>query len=69
MVLTFAFNYGSRAEIIEATKALANEVKSGEISVEDINDEVFASKLQTSFLENLQDPDLMIQYKWRSAFK
>ena len=41
MVLTFALNYGSRAEIIEATKALANEVQSGEISVEDINDEAF----------------------------
>ena len=29
--------------------------------MEDINDEFFASKLQTSFLENLQDPDLMIR--------
>lgn len=61
MVLTFALNYGSRAEIIEATKALAKEVQSGEISVEDINDEAFASKLQTSFLGDLQDPDLMIR--------
>ena len=61
MVLTFALNYGSRAEIIEATKALANEVQAGEISVEDINDEAFARKLQTSFLGNLQDPDLMIR--------
>ena len=30
MVLTFALNYGSRAEIIEATKAISKLVKQGE---------------------------------------
>ena len=61
MVLTFALNYGSRAEILEATKSIAKSVKDGELSIEEIDDSEFESRLQTNFLKELQDPDLMIR--------
>lgn len=61
MVLTFALNYGSRAEILEATKAIAKSVKDGDLSIEEIDDTQFESRLQTNFLKELQDPDLMIR--------
>lgn len=61
MVLTFALNYGSRAEILEATKSIAKSVKDGELSIEEIDDTQFESRLQTNFLKELQDPDLMIR--------
>ena len=61
MVLTFALNYGSRAEIIEATKAISMLVKQGELEIENIDDAVFESHLQTHFLGELQNPDLMIR--------
>ena len=61
MVLTFALNYGSRAEIIEATKAISTLVKQGELEIENIDDAVFESHLQTHFLGELQNPDLMIR--------
>ena len=41
MVLTFALNYGSRAEIIEATKAISRLVKQGELEIEKIDDAFF----------------------------
>lgn len=61
MVLTFALNYGSRAEILEATKSIAKSVKDGDLSIEEIDDTQFESRLQTNFLKELQDPDLMIR--------
>ena len=61
MVLTFALNYGSRAEIIEATKAISTLVKQGELEIQNIDDAVFEPHLQTHFLGELQNPDLMIR--------
>ena len=52
MVLTFALNYGSRAEIIEATKAISTLVKQGELEIENIDEAIFESHLQTQFLSN-----------------
>mgnify|MGYP000885970439 FL=1 len=52
MVLTFALNYGSRAEIIEATKAISTLVKQGELEIENIDEVIFESHLQTQFLSN-----------------
>lgn len=61
MVLTFALNYGSRAEIIEATKVISTLVKQGELEIENIDEAIFESHLQTQFLGELQNPDLMIR--------
>lgn len=57
-VLTLALSYGSRNEIIETTKSIAQKVANGEISVDDINDDLFSSHLQTA---GIPDPDLMIR--------
>lgn len=78
MILNFAFNYGSRADIINATKNIANQVKAGNLDVDQIDDKVFASNLKTVDLGDLQDPDFLIRtsgeqrisnfYLWELAY-
>lgn len=57
-VLTLALSYGSRAEIVEATKAIAKQVQDGTLAIEDINEKTISANLYTS---DLPDPDLMIR--------
>lgn len=40
-IVNFCLNYGGHAEIIDATKKIANDVQDGKLKIEDINDEVF----------------------------
>lgn len=61
MILNFALNYGGQIEIIEATKKLAQQVADGQITPNDINNDVFSKALQTSSLGELAAPDLMIR--------
>lgn len=61
MILNFALNYGSRAEIVSAAQKLVEQAGAGEISSEDINEEVFAKQLMTSTLGKYADPDLLIR--------
>jgi len=61
LVLNFAMNYGSRLEISEATKQIAQDVANGIIDAENINEDLFSSYLMTSNLGALQDPDLLIR--------
>ena len=56
--LNIAFNYGGRREILDATKKILNKVKSGEINIEDIDEELFKENL---YYGNIPDPDLMIR--------
>ena len=58
LVLNFALNYGSRSEIIDATKKVLNDYKSGILKESELNEEIFSSYLMTS---NLNDPDLLIR--------
>jgi len=58
--LNLAIAYGGRAEIIDATKKIAEKIKRGELSVEDIDEKVFEENLYTSHLPK-QDPDLIIR--------
>jgi undecaprenyl diphosphate synthase len=58
LVLNFALNYGSRAEIIRNVKGIAEEVRNGTMSIDDINDRIFSSSL---FTGGLPDPDLLIR--------
>lgn len=53
-----ALNYGSRDEITRAVQNIAAEVKKGDISVEDISEQVITDHLDTM---SLPDPDLMIR--------
>ena len=56
--LTIAINYGSRDEMLRATKRIAADVKAGRLTEEEITEETFASYLDT---KELPDPDLMIR--------
>ena len=58
MTLAIAVNYGSRAEIVDAAKALAAEVQSGKIAVDDIDEEALSAHLYTA---DMPDPDLLIR--------
>ena len=58
MVLNVCINYGSRFEILEASKKIAGDVKTGKLGIDDITEEVFSECLYT---KGLPDPDLMIR--------
>ncbi|MDT8423016.1 MAG: isoprenyl transferase [Desulfuromonadales bacterium] len=58
MTLVLALSYGSRGELSNACRTLAKEVLDGGLSVEDITEELFASRLDTA---GLPDPDLLIR--------
>ena len=53
-----AFNYGGRDEIVRATKLIAEQVKKGDLLIEDINEETISNNLYT---KGLPDPDLLIR--------
>lgn len=58
LILNFAINYGSRAEIISAVQKIAQDVKSGEIDSTSIDESLFSDYLMT---QSLNDPDLLIR--------
>ncbi len=58
MMLTLALSYGSKEEILEATKSIAQQVKEGNLAVEDIDEVTFTQNLYTS---GIPDPDLLIR--------
>ncbi|MCR4755885.1 MAG: isoprenyl transferase [Lachnospiraceae bacterium] len=53
-----AINYGGRDEITRATKSIASDIAEGKIKLEDINEELVNSRLDTA---GLPDPDLLIR--------
>ncbi len=55
-VVNIAMAYGGRAEIIDATKKIAEKIKEGKLDVQQINEEVFAKNLYLN-----SDPDLIIR--------
>ena len=56
--LTIAINYGSRDEMIRAMKHMAEDVQSEKLQIEQIDESLFASYLDT---KDLPDPDLLIR--------
>lgn len=58
MVLNFAFNYGSRREIVLAVQQLAILVQDGTLEPEDITEELISDYLMTA---KLPEPDLLIR--------
>lgn len=61
MILNFALNYGSRAEITTAVQSIATDVAAGQLETSQINDELISSRLMTASLGELADPDLLIR--------
>lgn len=58
MTFIFAINYGGRDEITRGIRKLAEEIKSGEISSDEITEETISSHLDTA---GIPDPDLLIR--------
>jgi undecaprenyl diphosphate synthase len=73
--LTVALSYGGRSEITLAARRLAQAVRAGELSIEDIDEDAFARRLLTV---DIPDPDLLIRTSgekrisnfllWQSAY-
>ena len=58
MTLTLALSYGSREELLQVVKKIANNVKNNIISLQDIDQEIINTNLYT---HNLPDVDLLIR--------
>jgi len=56
--LSIAFNYGGRAEIVDAVKELAAEVKEGRLRPERIDERTIAERL---YATDMPPPDLLIR--------
>ena len=56
--LQVAFNYGGRADIVDAARALVADALAGKIDAADITDTVFEAKLSTG---GLPPPDLVVR--------
>lgn len=58
LLLNLAVNYGSRVEILDAVRHLAEAVNRGELKPEDITEDLFSESLYT---RGMPDPDLLIR--------
>lgn len=58
LVFNIAANYGGRWDIMQATQQVALKVKSGELSVDDIDENIIEQNLS---LSGLPEPDLFIR--------
>ena len=58
LTLVLALNYGGRAEIVQASKALAKAVAAGDFDPDAIDETMFAGALETA---GMPDPDLLIR--------
>ncbi len=56
--LILALSYGGKAEILDAVKKLATDIKSDKLKIEDINEESFSNYL---YAPDIPDPELMIR--------
>ncbi len=55
-IINFAMAYGGREEVIDATRKIAEQVKSGSLDIDDINDRTFSRNLYFA-----DEPDLIIR--------
>lgn len=58
MVLNLALSYGSRDEIVRASKKIATQIKAGRLQPEEITEELFSDYLYT---HGMPEPDLLIR--------
>ncbi|MGE4287439.1 MAG: isoprenyl transferase [Salinivirgaceae bacterium] len=58
LTLTLALSYSSKVEIIEAIKAIGEQIKENKIQVADINETLLVNHLTT---RGIPDPDLLIR--------
>jgi undecaprenyl diphosphate synthase len=58
LTLILALSYGSRGELVEAAKRIAQEVRDGKLTVEQIDEAAISRRLYTA---EYPDPDLLIR--------
>lgn len=58
LILNFAMNYGSRAEIVSAIKQIVKDAQEGKVTIDSINEDTINQYLMTS---HLPEPDLLIR--------
>ena len=58
MIVNVATNYGGRWDIVNAARQLAEQVKNGDLDIEDIDEQCFA---KLTCLSDLAEPDLFIR--------
>ena len=58
LTLVLALSYGGRAEIVDAMRSIAREVKAGRLDVADVDEKVISRHLYT---RAIPDPDLLIR--------
>ena len=58
LTLVLALSYGARAEIVDASRAIAEKVQSGDLVPEEVTETLFGMHLHTS---QIPDPDLLIR--------
>jgi undecaprenyl diphosphate synthase len=58
LTLTFAFNYGGRAELVDATRAIAAEAAAGRIDPDRIDEKTIRRNL---YAPDMPDPDLLVR--------
>ena len=61
LILNFAFNYGSRKEIVSAVQKLGQAIEAGELDSSEIDEELISKNLMTGKFEEYRDPDLLIR--------
>jgi undecaprenyl diphosphate synthase len=75
MTLTFAFNYGGRAELVDVARAIARDVADGRLDPDRVDERAVARRL---YAPDMPDPDVLIrtsgEYRisnfllWESAY-
>jgi undecaprenyl diphosphate synthase len=75
LTLNIAFNYGGRAEIVDATKKILLESKNGNIDIDELDEEKFSSYLYKSEYKDIEllirtggDKRLSNFLLWQSAY-
>jgi undecaprenyl diphosphate synthase len=58
LTLTFAFNYGGRAELVDATRAIAAEAAAGRLDPDRIDEKTIRRHL---YSPDMPDPDLLVR--------
>jgi undecaprenyl diphosphate synthase len=58
MTMVFAFNYGGRAEIVDAVRSIVETVEAGDLKAADVSQDLIAAHL---YVPDMPDPDLVIR--------
>jgi undecaprenyl diphosphate synthase len=58
MTLTFAFNYGGRAELVDAARAIATEAAAGRLDPRKVDERTFRRYL---YAPDMPEPDLLVR--------